>query len=249
MWTVSLEEFNEGYTHENWLYKNIYTNYSRIYYIIDGQGFCRFQGRTFLLKKNHLYFFPARTYFDLFENIEDKLLHTYIHVCTNPAIDTVVECDVESDAFLKDGVSLLRKYIHAQDYKIISGIVDMILSYVFSQTHEQNPIAVKTKNYIDAHLTQEVTLEQLCEHSNYSKSQLNRLFLNAYKTTPMKYYNDKRLETAVKLLHEGKKVETVCELLQFASPPAFCKAFKQKYGLSPKKYIATVQALAKDVSY
>ena len=176
-------------------------------------------------------------------------MHTYIHVCTNPAIDTVVECDVESDAFLKDGVSLLRKYIHAQDYKIISGIVDMILSYVFSQTHKQNPIAVKTKNYIDAHLTQELTLEHLCKFSNYSKSQINRLFLEAYRTTPIKYYNDKRLETAVKILHEGGKVETVSALLQFATPAAFCKAFKQKYGLSPKKYITTVTALAKDSSY
>jgi AraC-like DNA-binding protein len=247
MFTVQLQEFNEGYTHENWLYKNIYTNYSRIYYVIDGQGFCRFKGKTFLLKHNHLYFFPARTPFDLFENAQDKLLHTYIHACTNPAIDTILELDVAKDVFLQDSVALIRKYIPTQNFKIVGGILDMILSYVFSEHQEQHPIAVQTKNYIDSHLTEKISLDSLCENVRYSKSQLNRLFLGEYKTTPMKYYNDKRLDFAVKLLLDGKKIENICTLLSFATPAAFCKSFKQKYGLSPKKYADTIRVLANDI--
>ena len=58
MITTQLLLANEGYTHANWLFKNICTNFSRVYYILGGEGYCRYEGRTFRLKEHCLYFFP-----------------------------------------------------------------------------------------------------------------------------------------------------------------------------------------------
>jgi AraC-like DNA-binding protein len=244
MWTVSLEEFNEGYTHENWLYKNIYTNYSRIYYIIDGQGFCRFQGRTFLLKKNHLYFFPARTYFDLFENIEDKLLHTYVHIITHPAVTHFVEVKVKQGSPLADAVALWRKYAHSSDYQLISDIVQLVLSRINEQYSATNAVADQVKEYIDSTGYAPFNMSMLSKALGYSREYVTRIFHSAYQITPVQYYNAKRMKLALEMLLDGETVTAIAERFNFSSPYAFSKAFKSYFGSSPLRYASELSSNA-----
>ncbi len=241
MITTQLLLANEGYTHANWLFKNICTNFSRVYYILGGEGYCRYEGRTFRLKEHCLYFFPARRAFDLYDNANNKLLHTYVHICTDPAIGELIELNVEPDTFWADAITLLRKYIPLQDAAITIGILDMLLSHVFSRAAAPPLPARQVKNYIDSNLLGKLDLNALCAEINYSKSQLNRLFLKHYKTTPIHYYNDKRLELALKFLMEGQTSRAVCTRLHYSTPAAFCKAFKNKYGLSPEKHLAAMK--------
>lgn len=78
---------SESYTHDDWVYRDVCVGFSRLYYVIGGEAYYEEEGKVVRLRKNHLYLTPVRRNFTLYENAEDKLLHTYAHITTVPAID------------------------------------------------------------------------------------------------------------------------------------------------------------------
>ena len=67
-----------------------------------------------------------------------------------------------------------------------------------------------------------------------------RNFLSVYHTTPKKYYNQRRMNLALEKLLGGAKVKNVAEELGFSTSYAFSKAFKAHFGLSPEKYVTSL---------
>ncbi len=192
------------------------------------------------LKEGYLYIFPARQKFTLFDNPNNKLYHTYIHAVTLPAINKFYEIKVEENSILADSISLLRKYITCNDYKIIGSILDLVLSNALADNKPHDSIAYKTKKYIDENINTKITLDSLSNNLAYSKGHLNRVFHKEYNMSPITYYNSQRLELSIKYLLEKKSAREICALINFASPAAYNKAFKIKYGLPPERYVETI---------
>lgn len=242
MWTVVVNVLlaNEAYTHKNWFYKDIFVNYSFVYYLLSGNAYYKDSNGIFSLKEGHLYVFPARQKFTLFDNPQNKLYHTYIHAVTLPTIDQFTEIKVEKNSILADSLALLRKYITCENYKIISSILDLVLSIALSDNKKRDSIAYQIKKYIDGNINTKITLDSLSSNLAYSKGHLNRVFHKEYNVSPITYYNNKRLELSIKYLLEKKSTQEICVLTNFASPSAYNKAFKIKYGLPPERYIETI---------
>ena len=95
-------ENKEGYTHDNWVYKDVNVGFSRLYYIVDGEAYYEKIGKAQRLKKGHLYLTPVKSPFTLYENPEDKLLHTYVHITTVPTVDEFTEIRVEEGTLRMD---------------------------------------------------------------------------------------------------------------------------------------------------
>lgn len=57
---------NIGFTepNENWNWKNVYSPFARIYYIKTGEAITKINGKTYILKPNHLYLTPPFTLHD-----------------------------------------------------------------------------------------------------------------------------------------------------------------------------------------
>ncbi len=90
-------------------------------------------------------------------------------------------------------------------------------------------------NYIDTHVYEIGELEKIAQRFNYNYSYLSALFKRTTGKTISEYYNHRRLETAKALIAEKKKkIGEIAELLNYATPFSFSKAFKAKYGISPK---------------
>ena len=97
--------FNESYTHDNWVYKDVCVGFSRLYYILDGEGYYEENGKAIRFKKNHLYLTPVKKPFALYENPKDKLLHTYSHIITVPPVTALTEIEVTEGTPLADAVA------------------------------------------------------------------------------------------------------------------------------------------------
>ena len=234
---VDLLIANEGYTHKNWFYKDLYLNCSMFYYIISGTAYYQDKHGTILLKPGHLYIFPTRQTFTLYDDPNNQLYHTFLHAITLPAITTLHEICVEEQSFLYDSIKLLRKSIPLGNKKVIISVLDMILTSIFDNDSTITPIASQTKDYIDTHLHDKITMDLLSNKLAYSKGHLNRVFQWEYNMSPIAYYNSQRLELSIKYLLEDKSSKNISLLLNYASPAAYCKAFKAKYGLPPEKYV------------
>ena len=85
--------------------------------------------------------------------------------------------------------------------------------------------------------------KKLCEELGYTREYITRKFSAVYHVTPKQYFNRWRMEFALEQLRRGIRINAVSEMLSFSTPYAFSKAFKQHFGLSPEKYLQTLEPI------
>lgn len=95
---------------------------------------------------------------------------------------------------------------------------------------------IRTRNYINNNLHQQVNLFLLSDIGFASKFHLLRLFKKYYGQTPKQYLTDKRIETAKKNLQNGMTVTDTCFSVGFECPSSFSTLFKSKTGLTPIEF-------------
>ena len=235
----SLLHSNESYTHKNWVYRDVCVGFSRLYYIIDGEAYYEEEGRKHRLKKGFLYLTPVRRPFTLYDNPDDRLLHTYSHIVTSPPVTELTEVEVLPGTPLEDAVTMWRKYIEESDSELQLSIIQLILSCL-NRKVAPNEVAQKAKAYIDSVDAHTLDMPTLSRNLGYSREHITRAFSAAYRITPMQYFNTKRMNLALSILTDGVRVCEVAEILGYASQYSFSKAFKGHFGLSPTKYLATL---------
>ena len=231
---------SESYTHPNWVNKDVYVNFSRLYYIIDGEAYYEENGKKIRLKKNHLYLTPVEKCFTIYENPEDKLLHTYTHIMTFPSVNRFTEIRVTEGCPLADAIALWRKYIHTENNELLSNIVQFILSCISGSLEKETSVAEQTKEYLDQMENISLNMADLSRALGYSREHITREFHAMYHITPKQYFNLRIMNIALEELIRGARVYEVAESLNYSTAHAFSKAFKKRFGLSPEKYVRTL---------
>jgi len=99
---------------------------------------------------------------------------------------------------------------------------------------ERNTVAEICK-FINSDLARELSLEQLSQKFYISKTHLNRLFKANVGTTVGQYIKLKRLFLAKELMQQGLHPTDVYTKCGFRDYTTFYRAFRQQFGLSPKK--------------
>ncbi len=91
-------------------------------------------------------------------------------------------------------------------------------------------------SYIDRHICEKLTTNNLAEHFFVSPSYLCKLFRSATGTTVHKYITGKRVAMAKDMLANGMSVSTACFSSGFNDYSNFIKIFTRAVGVSPKRY-------------
>lgn len=227
----------ETYTYDNWVWRDVCVGFSRLYYIIDGEGYYEENGKTIRFKKNHIYLTPVKKSFSLYDNPHDKLLHTHCHITTIPPVDRLWEVEVKEGSPLADAVALWRKYIYTEDTALLISILQFVLACIDKRFGQENAVAERVKKYIDEQKDFQLDMAQISRHIGYSREHITRSFLSVYHITPKQYLNQRKMSIALEKLMGGVRVNEVSYDLHYASPYAFSKAFKNHFGSSPTKYL------------
>ena len=98
----------------------------------------------------------------------------------------------------------------------------------------------KITHYISTHITEDLSIEHLCERFYVSKSQLHRNFKNELGITVGDYILSKRLTRAQNLIQKGKKATNIYSECGFKNYTTFFKAYKKKFGYAPSKEIENI---------
>ena len=224
---TSISSYRECYTPAVWDYPNITRPFSIIYYALGGCAYYSIDGKERQFQKNHLYILPANKEFSLRENNLDKFYSVYIHAFTSPEIDSVIDIDVNEDAFIKQTLDLVRIYARHNDEIYIRKLTDMILSYISELLGEtEQTLPSKIKNYIDSNFVDVFRENNLSRHFNYSKSHISKVFKEKYNITPKQYAQQLILKETLVLLYKGLSVREISDKLYFSSPENLSRFFK-----------------------
>lgn len=90
--------------------------------------------------------------------------------------------------------------------------------------------------YIDEHIAEDLSLEQLAKVANFSTYHLCRIFKKNTGTTLNKYINSKRIENAKFLMTDTASIQDISKAVGFNNYNQFYRTFCQIVGLSPAEY-------------
>lgn len=94
------------------------------------------------------------------------------------------------------------------------------------------------EKYIAENFQNEITVEHLAEQAGLSNGHFTKLFKKDFKTSPMKYVKNTRLEKACEMLKSAKHlhINEIGEAVGFKNPTHFIREFSKTYGSPPRKY-------------
>lgn len=111
------------------------------------------------------------------------------------------------------------------------------LLFVEESQEKLNLECVKIKNYIDAHYSQNITLDFLSDLSYMNKFHLVHTFTKQIGVSPINYVIKKRIEEAKNLLATtGYSIRDISSIVGFSNSSYFSQMFKKVSGMSPKNY-------------
>lgn len=97
-----------------------------------------------------------------------------------------------------------------------------------------HPAIRATISYITAHITENLSIDQLAKSVYLDRSYLMHLFKSETGYTIGKYITEKRLFLARQYISEGYSITDSCFKCGFNNYASFYHAYKAKYGTSPK---------------
>lgn len=132
-----------------------------------------------------------------------------------------------SDYFLRED-----KYL-----QIFSLFYHMLERLNLEQSHTQNPL-YPVINYLEKNISNpQITNIFLANKLGISEVYLRKLFSVHYGISPRQFIIDMRIQKAKSLLTNGTQpITIISEECGFSSPYHFCRAFKNKTGITPTEY-------------
>jgi len=137
-------------------------------------------------------------------------------------------------------------YLQELVYRILQRDRFSKLLLIAGQQDDGNSIAAAL-NYINAHLSEPLTVEILAEQVNLSSSAFSRRFRELTGRSPYQFVKETRLERARELLLERRLgVGDVSVAVGYASQSHFTKEFRARFGTTPREY-ADAEGLSRDL--
>lgn len=90
--------------------------------------------------------------------------------------------------------------------------------------------------YIEAHLSEKITLSDIAKNFYVSESTVSQLFRKKMGVSFYRCVTQRRLISAKNLILEGMILEQVAQMTGFSDYSTFYRAFKGEYGISPRQF-------------
>ena len=96
-------------------------------------------------------------------------------------------------------------------------------------------LAAQLVAYVNDHLFEDISLEQIGDVFSRSRTQIGRLFRETTGSTLWEYVTIKRLLAAQAMLQRGKPASRVCTDCGFRDYSSFFRAYRKRYGYAPSQ--------------
>jgi AraC-like DNA-binding protein len=136
-------------------------------------------------------------------------------------------------------------YLHELVYRILQR--DRFAKLLLIARQQDDGTIAAALNYINAHLSEPLTVEILAGQVNLSSSAFSRRFRELTGRSPYQFVKETRLERARELLLERRlRVTDISVAVGYASMSHFTKEFRARFGTTPREY-ADADGLSRDL--
>lgn len=243
--------------------KHAHINWFELTLVTDGKGTIITNDIAENVSKGDIYISYPGDLHEIRSSKDEPLKYDFFSFNTNNAqikkelkkiVVTMYRCDqrIFRNEQINSAISdAIAEFSYKQDYhkEILCTLFEQILYYLIRSLSVNNPVIInkhtlsadelcfQIMHYIDTHIYSIESLTVLSEKFNYNYTYLSDVFSKTTGNTIKNYYQTRRLDVARLLINEGTlKISKIAEMLNYSSMYAFSKAFKKKYGVSPRHY-------------
>ena len=217
-------------------------------YILSGQGLIQENNKRYVVHAGDAYVLRPNTYQHYKSDTQNPWTKVWFnvygsfvrHMLSDYSLEsTVVFPGVQNGEYLTEIVKTIENNpISSSDQiavLLLKHIQQLAASLHVSEDFSQAAFSIK--QYIEEHLAQPLSIDEIAEHVHLSRSRVLHLFKDVYNTTPYQYYFSLKMELAVSLLtRTSLSISDISEQLGFSGCQHFSSAFKKHYGISPMAY-------------
>lgn len=132
----------------------------------------------------------------------------------------------------------------AESHAIIQLLMSRFLAAASDKIPQVEKRLTRVLNYIDEHIHQSISIDQLADLIFLSKDHLIRLFKKHMNDTPVSYMNRKKIEKAqIMMLVDDSSIQELSFRLGFENISYFNRLFKKVTGETPTSYKRSVATL------
>lgn len=177
-----------------------------------------------------------------------KELRPVSHVCHAGLLDTAVPILKGGNAAgfivigrIRTGSAPEDRYRSMAHFseKQLESLIDLLSHILFESAIEidYDEFVSQATDYIDAHLSEELSLTRLCSAMHVSRNYLYRSFHSFFGCTVNEYVTDRRIRRASVLLRETEEsVARIAEAVGIPNYTYFSRLFRKQTGLSPLQF-------------
>ncbi|MBV7331177.1 AraC family transcriptional regulator [Chloroflexi bacterium TSY] len=108
----------------------------------------------------------------------------------------------------------------------------------FLQQRGQIQRISKAVQYIEQHLAEPVSVEELAEMVHMSRTSFHENFREVMHVSPLQYAKSMKLYRAQRLIREGKNASEAGYMVGYNSPAQFSREYKRHFGFAPSATVA-----------
>lgn len=136
-------------------------------------------------------------------------------------------------------------------------LIQMIRRHMGHTTHAVSPPVKSIKQkadgalfsqileYMESHICENLTIEQICRSNSIGRSQLQKLFRTKSGFGAIEYFSRMKIDLAKQMIRENHYNFTqIADSLGFSSIHYFSRQFKRITGMTPSEYASSIKALS-----
>ena len=163
---------------------------------------------------------------------ESKSVHSFTY---DPFIQRFVRSLLDISKLSKN---IQNRMLEVKFEEIILYLTEIYgTDYLYALSVKSNDTSQKFVKTVETNWMSKLTLKELAFLCNMSVSTFKREFGKHYAESPLKWFQNKRLEYAHHLLHTEQKSSSEIYLeIGYENLSSFIQAYKSKYGITPKQH-------------
>ena len=251
-----LEVIMAGITHPNPTYRIIHNisnqfpyDYYILEYVVKGKGYIETPEEKYTVEAGDFYFLNKLSYHIYYADPDEPYEKIFL-VLKGSFVDFLVSgYRLSNSVYVKkcnlDGLmTQIINHLSREgpiNYDRLSVWVLEIFQQLFPPPYQSktntNFIPEMIKNYIDAHINEKITLDDISNNLYISKSHIERTFKEEYNQTPLAYCaNQKISQVASMLVTTNYSISHIAQQFGYSDVKYMSKAFKKIKGKTPMEY-------------
>lgn len=233
---------------DDWHAENVCSPFSRIYYIVSGEGFLKSETQFLKLTAGRCYFIPLGLTYDYW--CSDNLCQLYFHInATEPGGKDLFEnaasfSEFEPKKHIIDSIcdmylsNSFQNSFYMKAYLELA-LAEFIKNYRIQGFSEDNysPEIFKAVQYIGNNPSVRLTTAEIADSLFISASKLSKEFKHETGMPIGKYIDDLIFQKAVFLLSKTERsVKSISDELGFCDQFYFSRRFRQRFDETPLAY-------------